>query len=48
MCHVAIIKTLVNGEIITDVKIFDNINVNEYYKCLYNAIAIVYKANNLH
>lgn len=48
MRDIVIIKTLINNKVITSIKIFYNVNADEYYKSLYNSITTSYKANKSH
>jgi hypothetical protein len=47
MCDVVITKTLTKGKVITDTKIFVDINADKYYELIYNTISYQHKANKL-
>lgn len=39
MCDVIITKTQISGEIITDVKVFYNVNADNYYNLTYELVS---------
>lgn len=47
MNEIVITKTLVKGKVITDAKIFVDINADKYYELIYNAVAYQHKTNKL-
>lgn len=47
MNEIVITQTVVKGKVITDAKIFVDINADKYYKLIYNAVAYQHKANKL-
>ena len=50
MCYIVIIRTPINDEVVTDIRIFDDINAAEYYKWKYSSEyyqAHLYEASRL-